>query len=310
MVGMTAYFVVAGIAVIGAVMARVTWRRPADERHSIQSHQQTLETLRSMADRRPSTREMAGSGTHSGTGAAPRSPKIRPGPARGGPVPSAAARSTALRAPIASPSNGNGRDELVFGDNAAPRADDGFRASALTLPRGLPRTGRGHRRSRATRGRASSRIVPVATAVVVLGILVGVAVAFAPSHHRGASPPSTPRHKTATRATHTSTSVPAPLEVRPTSATSSTAAYGAPSTSYTVALRATGLCWVEATQMSTGNVVWTGTLSAGQTQAIPASGSVVVRLGAANDVEVTLNGEQVILPAGFRSPFDMNFQST
>ena len=61
---------------------------------------------------------------------------------------------------------------------------------------------------------------------------------------------------------------------------------------------------------STGHVVWTGTLQTGQTQAIPATGSLVVRLGAANDVTVTLNGEPVVLPTGFQSPFDMSFQAT
>ncbi len=72
-------------------------------------------------------------------------------------------------------------------------------------------------------------------------------------------------------------------------------------------LRATGLCWVDATAASTGNVVWTGTLQTGQSQSIPATGSLIVRLGAANDVTVTMNGEPVVLPSGFQSPFNMSF---
>jgi hypothetical protein len=106
------------------------------------------------------------------------------------------------------------------------------------------------------------------------------------------------------------TTVAPPPEIRPTAATSATAAYSAPATAYTIALRATGSCWVEATQMSTGHVVWTGTLASGQARSIPVTGSLFLRLGAADNVGVTLNGEQVALPAAFQSPFDMSFETT
>jgi hypothetical protein len=67
---------------------------------------------------------------------------------------------------------------------------------------------------------------------------------------------------------------------------------------------------VEATATATGDVVWTGTLVSGQSRSIPATGSLLLRLGAADDVSVTLNGEPVIMPVGFNSPFDMSFDST
>jgi hypothetical protein len=60
--------------------------------------------------------------------------------------------------------------------------------------------------------------------------------------------------------------------------------------------------------MVTGKVLWTGTMEAGESQQIPATGSLLVRLGA-NDVTVSLNGEPVTLPAGHQSPFDLTFQS-
>jgi hypothetical protein len=108
--------------------------------------------------------------------------------------------------------------------------------------------------------------------------------------------------------THPTTTV--PPEVEPTASTAGTAAYGVPSTSYTVGIQATGLCWVEATQASNGNVVWTATLTPGQSHTIPASGNLILRLGAANDVSVTMNGEPVAFPPGFHSPFDMSFNAT
>jgi hypothetical protein len=315
--GMTAILVVAVIAVAGAVVARVTWRRPADERHSIQSHQQTLETLRSMADRRAGGQhDRTGSAGSDANAAAPRPPRARSGPAHAGTVRSAPARPGAVRAPAppAPPStNGQSHDDLVFVDDAAVRpslrTDEPARIAALSMPKGLPRAGR--RRGRGPRRGAGSRLAPVVATVVVLGLVVGVALALAPGHH----PPSslhrtTPPKKTSSRVSHSVTTVPPPPVVQPTASTASTAAYTAPSTGYTVALKATGLCWVEATEVSTGTVVWTGTLQLGQTRSIPATGSLFLRLGAANDISVTMNGEQVVMPTGFHSPFDMQFQST
>src|ERR1700734_1488635 len=106
MVGMTAVAVVAAIAVVGAVVARVTWRRPADERHSIQSHQQTLDTLRAMADRRPGDQRQRIPGSAAdhrpGTAEDVRPARARTGPAhagrvRSGSIPPAPERSAPVR---------------------------------------------------------------------------------------------------------------------------------------------------------------------------------------------------------------------
>jgi Domain of unknown function (DUF4115) len=149
---------------------------------------------------------------------------------------------------------------------------------------------------------------------VVLGVVVGLAVALAPSpthHSNGLQRPATHTPKKQTHVSQSPTTIPPPPELQPSSGSSSTSGvYVAPSTAYTVDLRATGLCWVQATQASTGAIVWTGTLESGQTRAIAATGSLFLRLGAANDVDVSVNGEQVLMPTGFQSPFDMNFTAT
>ena len=49
---MTTVVVVGVIALVVAIVAWVTWRRVADERHSVQHHQSALETLGHVADRR------------------------------------------------------------------------------------------------------------------------------------------------------------------------------------------------------------------------------------------------------------------
>jgi hypothetical protein len=55
-------------------------------------------------------------------------------------------------------------------------------------------------------------------------------------------------------------------------------------------------------------VLWTGTIEAGESQQISATGSLLVRLGA-DDVVVSLDGKPVTLPAAHQSPFDVTFQS-
>ena len=300
MEGMTAVLVVGAIAVVGAVVARVTWRRPGDERHSIQSHQQTLDTLRAMSDRRPVSQRdnpaVPRPGTPSGTPV--RSPRTRTSPAHAAPV-------------RAKGPGGNGADDLVFVDDAASARSGEFpRPSPLTLPGGLTRPGRGHRRQGASRGRPTPRLLPLVAAVAVLAVVIGAAVALAPSHPKA----NKALHRPSTRSKSSSTTVarttvPPPAQVHASSSTSTTADYGAPATSYTVALKATGPCWVEATAASTGKVVWTGTMTPGQTQSVPGTGSLILRLGAPQDVSITLNGSPVVLPAGYQSPFDMRFTS-
>ena len=317
---MTAVVVVAAIAVVGAVVARVTWRRPGDERHSIQTHQQTLDTLRSMADRRTPVQRDGNPAPPSDRAASSpaRLPRGRPGAAHAGqgppePARSGQARSGSVRAPSSSStSGGNGRHDMVFVDDATspPESRSGeVSRTPLTLP-GLPRSTRGgHRRSPGLQG-PRTRLLPVVGAVAVLVLVVGLAVALAPSHHvNTGARHAGKRPKTTTRTTDPRTTVTTPPQVQPTISTSTSAAYAAPSTGYTVGLRATGLCWVEATAASTGDVVWTGTLETGQTRSIPATGSLILRLGAADDVSVALNGEQVDFPPGFQSPFDLTFQS-
>jgi hypothetical protein len=311
MVGMAAVLVVAAIVVVGAVVARVTWRREADERHSIQSHQQTLATLRSMADRRADgPRDRAeGPSPDARSGAT-----VRPTRPRSGPVPAASARPTSVRAPVSRPSAGNGHHQLVFTDEAsaapAPPSDERGRAPALGLGRGFPRPGLA--RAGRPRGRRSRQggVRVVAAGVVLIAVVVAMALALAPSHHDGAASRTTHRPRTTTGATRPATTVPPPPELRPTTASSTTADYAVPSADYTVNLQATGLCWVEATEVATGKVAWTGTLTSGQSRSVPATGNLSLRLGAADDVTVAVNGEPVALPTGFQSPFNMNFAST
>lgn len=79
---------------------------------------------------------------------------------------------------------------------------------------------------------------------------------------------------------------------------------------YTLELVASGPCWVEVTDPATGRVLWAGTMSSGQSQAVPATGGTVVHLGNAPNVRVTIGGRPATLPAGAQAVFAMTFLAT
>lgn len=292
---MTAALIVGVIAVFGAVVARVTWRRPGDERQSVRSHQRALETLRVVTDRRSQSSAPDAEPT---SAAPPRSqPSTRQSPRAGDPV----RRTPGVR----------GQEGLVFVDAGA--SPDGRRSDVLPS---LPSTRHVRRSARGVGVRSSPRrrsrdVALVGVGVVALAV-AGAAVAgtFAHRVHHGTTGthavarPAKTAHAGTPRRTAATSTVPV---LQPTTSTPATALYQAPP-SYTVELRATGPCWVDATT-AIGTVLWTGTLEPGQTQAVDATGNLVVRLGAAGDVTVSLDGEPVDLPPGFVSPFDMSFDS-
>jgi hypothetical protein len=190
--------------------------------------------------------------------------------------------------------------------------DDGAPAASFTPDpdsrRAIERMGHG----RAGGGRRRGAVV-AATVAVVAVIGIGVGIALAATNARSTPTPTA----TATPATHpttkpssasqrgTTTSVPA--TVLASSATAYTATYAAPPGAFTVVLDASGTCWVMATDLTSGRVLWTGTMAAGQSQSLAANGPVRVELGAASDMSMTLQGKPVVLPSSFQSPFTATF---
>lgn len=289
MVAMTVVLVVGAIAVVGAVLVGLTWRRGGDERNSVDDYHQTLETLRHLAERNPGN-GIRGSRGDAAAPAASRSSTLisRSGPPRDAGSAPAAASSTV--------------SQLASGRRV-------YQGRNRVLSAGPPQI--------------SGRGVLVAAVLVVLIAVVAVGVALAPSHpsHKLGAPAvssttsvtSSPRSSTPTTRSGSSsrrrppaTTVPPSLQATTSSTTS--ADYSAPGSSYTVTLSASGACWILAEATSSGDVLWTGTMESGQTQQIAATGSVSVRLGAAFDVRVSVNGVPVVLPSDHGSPFDVNFE--
>ena len=177
----------------------------------------------------------------------------------------------------------------------------------------------GPTRSRSMPGtrRRPRRMTPMAwtvAAAVGIAVVTGVALAMGPSHpsHTSAPPVSVAppvKHLSATRPTssHRAATTPAPAALDPVTSSASSATYDLPPSSSALTLMASGPCWVQATVPSTGQVLWTGTLQSGQSQTIPPASGILLRLGNANNVQVTVGSAPVHLPNGFALVFDMTF---
>lgn len=166
-------------------------------------------------------------------------------------------------------------------------------------------------------GRA--RLAIGAAVVVVLAGLVAGGVELA-----SGSSPSTGRHGTTTSvttslpgrhgtsttsSTGTTPSTTSPGSVRPLSTSPSDVVFQAPGGSYTVGFAVSGLCWLGIQQSAAGPYVWQDTLQAGQSTTYRASGTIIIRVGAAPYFAMTVNGVQAQLPS-YTQPYDVTFQAS
>ena len=305
---------IGAVALVGAVIGGVTWRRGMDERQSVKQYQRSLDTLRHVSDRvegsrpRPSERTERTERTGRSPGARGAAPPRR---SSGGDAPPAGARATGRATPTPAPTPESdvrtkadvpakveGRPALVF-DDAAPPAP----APTATDPaakQAIPRMGGGGRVARGPRS-STRPLLTVAGVAVFIAAVVVAAVALRPG-------PVT--HSTSASRHHATTSPPPPTAsspLQPAASTASTATYAWASSPFTVVLTATGQCWVMAVDATSGKVVWTGTMTAGQSQPLPSSSTLKVTMGAASDVTLTVQGRPIALPSGYQSPFVATF---
>jgi hypothetical protein len=169
--------------------------------------------------------------------------------------------------------------------------------------------------------RLGGPLAAIAAVVILVVILVAAGLhSNTPSHRGGNSTSTTVTHSHsgthagsgAPHTTHTTTTTapPAPSVSAPANTSPYTATYQVADASYSLELGAkTGECWVLATDTSTGKVLFTGTLSSGQTQTIAAAGPVTVVAGAPVAFSAAVNGAPVTLPTGALAPFTLTFKT-
>jgi Domain of unknown function (DUF4115) len=97
-----------------------------------------------------------------------------------------------------------------------------------------------------------------------------------------------------------------PPQIVATSTGPGVATFSAPAASYSVTVTASGPCWVLARTVSSGSTLWTGTLQAGASQTVQATGAITVELGAAS-ATLDVDNVPVVLPTPLDTPFVATF---
>lgn len=287
------------VVVLGVIAAALMLRRSHDDVHSVEHYHRQLHTLE----------EMRG-----------HTPRERPNGAEPEVFPASAFRvsgSSTVRLtesdhtvvpPVPPPPVANPSEPLTF-DDANP---DPVPATFMTGHEDRVIQSINHRPRRL--GGPAAAIGAVLVLILVL-ILAGLH-SNTPNHHAKSAgsatttptthPPANHHHTTHTTTT-TSTSAP-PAVSPPTSASVHTASYVVAASNYSLDVAATsGECWVDVTSSTTGSVLFTATLQAGQSHTIAATGSVTVIAGAPGVFAATVNGSPVALPPGNQAPFTLHF---
>jgi hypothetical protein len=159
---------------------------------------------------------------------------------------------------------------------------------------------------------APAMAVAVVSVLVVVLLLTGShTVAPTRQHHVGSTGKSVnapePKTNGQPTASTTTTTLPPPVSL-PQSSTARAATYSVSGGNFSLSFVATsGQCWVDATDSSSGATLFVGTLQPGAQQALNATGPVTVIIGAPTVLAVSVDRSQVVLPAGFQTPFTMRF---
>jgi hypothetical protein len=154
----------------------------------------------------------------------------------------------------------------------------------------------GSKRPRSSGHASSSSSTPTTAAT-----RASTATTSSAASHTAAGGGHTKKKKVAT------TTTTAPTQIVAVATTGSTATYPVGPESYRLSVTATAPCWVQATTVSTGATLWAGTLAAGATQVIHATGVITLNLGAPS-VSLTVDQVPVVFPTPLHTPFIATFQ--
>ncbi len=311
--------ILAAVVVVGVIAAAVFRHRSQDDLHSVAHYHRQLHTLEEMRTHSPTGSEGNGDNGHEGA-----------------PYPASAFRvagSSTVRLtdpghtivpPAPPPPVKNPGEPVLFVDSHVTHDTTG------DSPKSTFMTGVDDKAMHSINNRPKRLGVIVAFAAVVVLIVVLVVVGMhsntppakhptsgsattvttAPTRspqHSGA--PQADGHQSQKKAASTTTTV-APVVSAPAATSPHEANYQVTVGNYSLALSATSSeCWVSATDASTGAVLFSGILGAGQSHTIAATGPVTVVAGAPADFAATVNGVAVQLPFGFQAPFTFKFET-
>jgi len=214
-----------------------------------------------------------------------------PSGARARPTPAAESARPTIHIGFDAPDEPAGIDPAVadeHGTDAEPVVMPAFAPTALpAVPLATTHpTTRRHDRRLVTR-------TAVVAAVIVGGGAVGMALAGGGNAHRkNTSPPrrvSTQVTAPATTAVPVPTTAAPPAQLAAQVTATGDANVSVPGSSFTLAMHATGMCWVQVSAAN-GQTLFTGTLYPGQDQQLIGTAPLVVRLGNTPGMTLTING--------------------
>lgn len=311
--------ILAAAVVVGVIAAAVVRNRSRDDEHSVEHYHRQLHTLEEMRTHSPSMSEGNEDNGHDDA-AFPASAFRVSG--------SSTVRLTepghTIVPPAPPPPVKNPGEPVRFVDtHLTSDPDDPSKATFMT---GVDDKAMHSINQRPKRLGAIIAMAAVVVLIVVL-IVAGIHSNPPPAKHPSsgtattATPPpthaqhphsataGTTGHKSQKKSTVTTTTV-APIVSAPAPTSPNAATYEVGVANYSLTLSATsGDCWVSATDTSTGDVLFTGVLTAGQSHTVAATGPVTIVSGAPAAFAATVNGVAVQLPFGFQAPFTMNLET-
>jgi RodZ C-terminal domain len=309
----------AAVVVVGVIAAAVYRNRSRDDEHSVEHYHRQLHTLEEMRTHSPSGSEGNGDNGHDEAGHPASAFRVSG---------SSTVRLTepghTIVPPAPPPPVKTSGEPVVFVDShVTPDPNDPSKTTFMTGVDDKAMHSINHRPKRLG---ALIALAAVVILIVVL-ILAGMHSSTPPpkqtpgtattatstpahSHQPRAGTGATTGHKTQKKSAVTPTTV-APVVSAPAPTSPNAANYQLGVASYSLALSATsaGDCWVSATNTSTGGVLFSGVLTAGESHTVAATGPVTVVAGAPADFAATVNGVAVQLPFGFQAPFTMTLQT-
>jgi hypothetical protein len=291
--------IVGVVVVVGLVAAALLRRRSNDDVHSVEHYHRSLHTLEEMRTHLP-VEGQNGNGDAAFPATAFR--------LSGSSTVRLTEPSRVVVPPVPPPPVANPTEPVQFDDEAGSEP-----VPAAFMAGGGDRAM--HSINRRPR-RLGAPLAAVAAVTVLIVVLVVTGMhSNTPAHsgrHSGAAttPGTGPHPSGGSRHPTTTTSTAPPAVSAPTGATAHSAIYQVAAANYTLAFAATtGECWVQATSTATGSVLFSGTLFAGQSNTVAATGPVTVIAGAPNAFSATVDGAAVTIPPGYQAPFTLTFQT-
>jgi hypothetical protein len=193
-------------------------------------------------------------------------------------------------------------------------------ASRSRTPGPAPVPGRPLRNiSVARAGRTQRSLLPLGIALAGTLVLGGLGAVWwlgrdtthnqAASPTRRTEPPTTTT--TAPATTTTTTTIPTVAQATVSRQSANGIELAVDRQTFTISVAATGRCWLRATDPNqTRSSLFEGILAAGDTRAIPVNGSAVLRLGAARNVTLTLDGQPLPLPGQIGNTLTLTFNGS